>query len=403
MALAVGVGYSSEDNAHQAGQLAAQAALTELIDRGGKEPHAALVFSSVAFDQTEMLRGIRAVAPQALIVGCSTAGEITNEGPLPRSSVTVMFLHSDTMRFYGGIGEDIKTSAHAAGAALARSVLDQLPAGERLTSFIMLPDVLVGNGSETVAGALSVLGENFPVVGGAAGDDFQFKQTFQYFGDKAYSGAVAGLGLSGAVKFGIGVRHGWAPIGLPMKVTKSEGSVLHEVDGKPAISVYENYFGDYADELREDTLAKLAITYPLGIRDPDSDEYLIRDPLSVNEKGSITCAAAVPEGSEIRLMIGSKREAIEMAKIAASQALSQLDGAPARAIIVFNCIARRKLFGEDAGDEIRAIQEVLGHAVPLIGFYTYGEQAPLGGETRNIERCNTTFHNETIVLYVLGE
>lgn len=401
--LAVGVGYSSEDHASQAGQLAAQAALTELIDRGGKTPQAALVFASVAFDQAEALRGVRAVVPEAVLVGCSTAGEITSEGPLPRSSVTVMLLFSDNIKFYAGIGENIAAGAPAAGAMLARSILSQLPAGETLSSFIMLPDVLAGNGSETVAGALSVLGENFPLVGGAAGDDFQFKQTFQYWNGQVYSGAVAGLGMTGPLKFGIGVRHGWAPIGLPMKVTRSEGSILHEVDGKPAISIYEDYFGSYADELRADTLAKLAITYPLGIRDPESDDYLIRDPLSVNEQGAITCAAAVPEGAEIRLMIGSKKEAIEMARIAAGQALQALQGAPVRGLIVFNCIARKKLFGEDAGDEIRAIQDVIGHDVPLIGFYTYGEQAPLSGETRHIERCNTTFHNETIVLYVLGD
>jgi hypothetical protein len=101
-------------------------------------------------------------------------------------------------------------------------------------------------------------------------------------------------------------------------------------------------------------------------------------------------------------MIGSTEEAVKVAREAAQTALKQLEGAAPQAIIIFNCIARNKLFGERSGEEINAIQEVLGRDVPLIGFYTYGEQAPLGGEVKNIEKCNPAFHNETVVITVLA-
>ena len=65
--------------------------------------------------------------------------------------------------------------------------------------------------------------------------------------------------------------------------------------------------------------------------------------------------------------------------------------------------SRNKLFGDKSGDEIKAIQEAIGNQVPLIGFYTYGEQAPLGGEVKNIEKCNSAFHNETVVICVLAD
>lgn len=403
MALFVGVGRSQshDQDPFEAGVAACRDAMSQL--KTDMPVTAAIVFSSVAFQQEKMLQGVRSVLKESLVVGCSTSGEITTDGPLEEHSVAVMVIASDTVRFVGGVGENIKDGPRTAGRNVAEAVLKELQDGKALRGFLMFPDVLVGNGAEIVTGVLDVLGQHFPVVGGAAGDDFLFKQTYQYLDDKVFSGAVVGLGLAGDVKFGIGVRHGWAPIGVPMKVTRSEGAVVHEIDHKPAINVYDDYFGDYAKELREDTLAKLAITYPLGLRVEGSEEYLVRDPISVDEHGSITCAAEIPQGSEIRLMIGSKKDAIDMARIAAKQALGQLDGAEPKAIVVFNCIARKKLFGEDSGDEIAAIQEVIGKNVPLIGFYTYGEQAPLGGEVRNIERCNTAFHNETIVIYVLGE
>jgi hypothetical protein len=400
MALLVGVGQNQGKDSYEAGLLACQEAVHSFGEN--VTPDALIVFSSVAFDQTQMLKGVRSVAPDALLVGCSTSGEITTNGPSLDQSVAVMALRSDTLRFSGAIGEYAQAGAREAGQRVAKMVLEQF--GEnKPQSFLMFPDVLAANGSEVLAGVLDVLGQHFPVVGGAAGDDFQFKKTYQYFNGTVYSKAVVGLGVAGKVKAGIGVRHGWAPIGRPMKVTKSEGAVVHEIDGKPAIEVYDEYFGKYADELRKETLGKLAITYPLGIKTDESDEFLVRDPLSVDEYGSITCAADVPQDAEVRLMIGSRDEALAMAKRAANRALEQLDGAKPKAAIIFNCIARKKLFGETSGDEIDAIQEVIGRDVPLVGFYTYGEQAPLEGEARNIERCNATFHNETIVIYLLAE
>jgi hypothetical protein len=100
-------------------------------------------------------------------------------------------------------------------------------------------------------------------------------------------------------------------------------------------------------------------------------------------------------------MLGDPDKAIQAAKEAAENALSQLKGAKPKAIFVFDCMARNKLLGARIGEEILAIQNVLGKEVPLIGFYTYGEQAPLGGVLG--PECFSVFHNETVALLVLGE
>ncbi|OGI73627.1 hypothetical protein A3D42_01500 [Candidatus Nomurabacteria bacterium RIFCSPHIGHO2_02_FULL_41_18] len=394
-----GVGIGNGEDSYVVGVNAVQDALDQL---GDKEPDLLLVFSSVKYDQEKILSGARSVAPKALLVGSSTSGEIVTMGPLKEHSLVVMAIKSPKIKYYAGVGENIAASPQAAGKAAADKVKEQ--ASEPLKAFLMLPDVLVGNGADTVRGVLSSLGEHFPVVGGASGDDFAFKKTYQYLNDKVYSGAVVGLGLTGDFKIGIGVKHGWIPIGEPMKVTKSEGAVLHEINNAPAVKIYEDYFGkEEAKILHTEALAKLAITYPLGMKVVGSDELLIRDPITVDEHGSITCAAEIPEGSEVRLMVGSREDAVKVAKVAAQEAVLQLEGAQPKAVIIFNCIARNKLFGEKSGDEIIAIREAIGKDVPLIGFYTYGEQAPLGGEVKNIEQCNSAFHNETVVICVLAD
>ncbi|PIS16354.1 MAG: hypothetical protein COT61_04350 [Candidatus Portnoybacteria bacterium CG09_land_8_20_14_0_10_44_13] len=400
MAIYAGVG-SSENSADskQAGFEACKKAIKKI---GDEKPDFTFTFSSVAFNQEELVSGVAEASNEAPGIGCSDAGEITSDGPNSKS-VVVMAIKSDSIVFTSGLSENIKSGAREAGRAVAESIKNK--AKEPLRTFIMLPDVLTGNGADTVRGVLDALGANFPVVGGAAGDDFLFKKTYQYCDGKVSSGAVAGVGLSGKFSFAIGVRHGWMPVSQPRKVTKSKGAVVHTIDNKPAISVYEDYFGSKAEELRKEPLARMAITYPLGLKVPDLDEYLIRDPITVDENGAITCAAEIPEGSEVRLMIGSKEKAIEAAQYAAKKVMSDLESENAKPkfALMFNCIAREKLFAQKAKDEIDAVMEILGKDVPLLGFYTYGEQAPLRGETKNQKLIQPKFYNETVVIFAGGE
>lgn len=394
-----GVGISSEKNPYQAGYEAG----TEALRNGSLESaNIVIMFSSVALDQAQCLSGVRDACKGAPIVGCSDAGEITGDGPAQKS-VAVMAIASDTVAFTTGVGEEVRAGAREAGRKLASDVRSKAPSA--LRALIMFPDVLTGNGADIVRGAQDVLGEHFPIVGGAAGDDFLFEKTYEYLDDKVLTSAVTGVGLSGDFTMGVGVRHGWIPIGPPMKVTKSEGAVVHELNGRPAISIYEDYFAEKSGDLRKEPLARMAITYPLGLKLPDLDEYLIRDPITVDEKGSITCAAEIPEGSEVRLMIGSKEKAIEAAREAAQKLMRDFEraGAAPKLLLIFNCIAREKLYGDRAKEEIAAIQDVVGKEVPLLGFYTYGEQAPLGGEIEDAAKITSRFYNETIVMFAIGE
>jgi len=388
-----GVGKSNNPDAAKAGAEAAKEALTE----AGDKANLIIVFSTIAYDQEKMLEGVRSVSKEIPLAGCSDFGEITNEGPVSKH-VAVMALSSDTINFTIGIGEGTDKDSHKAGAMAAREVKEKTK--EETSLFVMLLDGLAENGAAAVRGVQEVFGKNFPIMGGSAGDDFLFQKTYQYYNDQVLTNAMVGIGLSGKFSFGVGVKHGWEPIGLPMKVTKAVGGKLIEVNNRPALSIYEDYFGRKAEELIKEPIARMAYTYPLGMSVEGSPELLIRDVVIANEKGEITCAAEIPEGSEIRLMLGDSDKAIQSAKEAAENALAQLKGTKPKAIFVFNCVARHKLLGARIGEEIMAIQNVLGEEVPLIGFYTYGEQAPLAGILG--PECFSVFHNETMALMVLG-
>jgi len=389
-----GVGRSNNPDAIKAGAEACRIAL----DKVGNKADLIVVFSTVAYDQKKMLAGVRSVSKEVLLVGCSDSGEITGEGPVSKH-VAAMALSSDTISFTVGVGEGTDKDSHKAGVMAAKEVKKK--AEGEISLFTMLLDGLAENGAAAVRGVQEVFGKNFPIIGGSAGDDFLFQKTYEYCNDQVLTNAVVGIGFSGKFSFGAGVRHGWEPIGLPMKVTKAKGGKLIEVNNRPALSIYEDYFGKKAEELIKEPIARMAYTYPLGMSVEGSPELLIRDVVIATKKGEITCAAEIPEGSEIRLMLGDFDKAIQSAKEAAKGALTQLKGVKPKVIFVFDCMARNKLLGARIGEEITAIQEVLGKGVPLIGFYTYGEQAPLGGVLG--PGCFSVFHNETIVLMALGE
>ncbi|MEK9130077.1 MAG: FIST N-terminal domain-containing protein [Patescibacteria group bacterium] len=389
-----GVGKSNNVDAQKAGQEACQQA----IDQISAKPNLIMVFSSVALNQEQMLQGINDVAQGAMIIGCSDSGEIITQGSV-RGHVVAMAIASDQIKFTVGLGKNVHLDSHRAGQEAAEEVIKKAP--EKISLFISLLEGLTGNGAAIVRGFKAALGEHFPIIGGSAGDDFAFKKTFVYYQNQVLNDTVIGIGLSGNFSWGVGVKHGWEPIGLPMRVTKSEGAIIKELDNKPALSIYQDYFGKRAEELIKEPIAKMAYTYPLGMTVKDSSELLIVDVVIANEKGEITCAAEVLEGSEVRLMLGDPEKAIQAAKEAAENALSQLNGVAPKAIFVFDCMARHKLLGGQINEEIQAIQNVLGKEIPLIGFYTYGEQAPLGSNI-NLNTCNSVFHNETVCLLVLG-
>lgn len=390
-----GAGLSQDLSDHKkAGYAAALQAANKLE---GAKPDIIFAFSSIKYDQQEVLRGVREFAPEAMIVGGSAAGEITS-WVTAFDGITALAVSSDTVKFVTGVGKRVSQNSFQAGADAALDVVKKQN-GQKPDLFIMLPDGITGNGEAIVEGVKSVLGREAPIIGGSLGDDYLFQKTYEYYGDEVLTDAVVGVGFYGKFAYGFGIKHGWEPVGLPLTVTKADGVKLQEVDNKPALSIYEEYFGKEAAELVKEPLARMAYTYPLGIPVEGSDELLIRDPVIANEKGEITMAAAIPEGAKVRLMIGDRDKAIAAAKTAAEVAFAQLEGASPKFILMFNCMARNKLLGVRCHEENAAVSKAIGSEVPMAGFYTYGEQGSLLGK----KGTPAYFHNETMTLLVVGE
>jgi hypothetical protein len=390
IAASVGVGLGTD--AYRAGVDACAEALSGLSLH---KPEVLFVFASVALDQDKLIEGISKSSPGTLIVGCSTAGEISSDGFSLEKSVVVMAIASDKIKFWGAVGNHIIWNSKQAGQELANTL--EYDSHGYMTSALLFLDIISGNGEMALNGMLERLGQNFPVYGGSAADDMLFFQTYQYLGDKVYNGSAVGVGISGEYHAAGVARHGFLPIGISRRVTRSEGTTLLELDGKPAVTIYEDYFGEeHLNELHEGLLPALAVSYPLGVFLPESNHVILRNPVFVDQKGGMTFTSTIPEGSEVRLMISDIERGLEVAVETAKEAVAKLEGRKPKAAIIINSVARKKMFGGMADEEIQVIQQVIGRDVPIAGYYSYAQIGDkLGGQV--------PFHNGSLLIWLLAE
>jgi hypothetical protein len=161
--------------------------------------------------------------------------------------------------------------------------------------------------------------------------------------------------------------------------------------------MYEDYFGPtYATELKEHLLSDLAVTFPLGILSPGEKRMIPRTPMYADGKGGMMFSAPVAQGAEAHIMISDSEQTLSSARTAAEDLMKRLDGRTPRAVLMFDSIARRKLLGTNADEEIHIIQNIVGREVPIAGFYGYAQidsSAALG----------TNFHNAGLGLWVLAD
>jgi len=392
----VGVGRSSAPESFTAGCDAATQAL------GGREAAGVLlVFGSTRFDHRRLLEGVTSVAGDTPLVGGTTAGEISS-AEFSTRSVVVMALSSDTLSFTTGIGKDMSRDEAACGVALVEDIRRQTSLDDAL-SLLVLPNGMGGDGVKVIEGLHSALGPNIEIVGGYLGDDERFESTFQYHDGKVYKDAIPGLLFSGqGFRTGVGVRSGFASIGNRFYCTQAKGNVVGQFDEERALDVYKEFLGE---ELSK-KLPGVCLEYPFGLIDEKvsirgKEYFQLRCGLSVDhERGTISLAASIPEGSPITLTTASRGDIINGARLAAEQAQESLAGAKPQAVLMFSCVGRKLVLGRRTQEEVSAVRSVLGEDVPLLGFYTYGEIGPI--DKMQGELAATRFHNETVVVWALG-
>jgi hypothetical protein len=214
---------------------------------------------------------------------------------------------------------------------------------------------------------------------------------------------VAGVGFYGsAIRFGHGCAGGWDLFGPRRQVTRSVGNVLFELDGEPALDLYERYLGPEGSE----GLPSSALLFPIQVYDMQCpDSAVVRTVLAIDrDTRSMTFAGDVPQGWTAQLMRGNLDRLSAGAADAARQArngmAAQNHGAQdtdQRFSILVSCIGRRLLMGQRTSEEVEAAGAELGSDALRLGFYSYGEISP------HARSGHCELHNQTMTVTTLAE
>src|SRR5215212_5792098 len=230
-----GVGISRHHDPNLAGREAAEQALQKAAV---SKLDFVFMFASIGYDQPSLVRAVREATGGASLSGCSAEGTINgDDADESNFSVLVTAIISDELQWINGIATGLRADSRAVGQQVAQNL--QSDFSSAVTGLFVFPDALAVNFDHFVSGLEGYLSPDrfLPLWGGAAGDDFARRQIYQYYDDELVSDGVAYVLLTGKVQAAWAVSHGCIPIGNERKVTRCQGNVIYEIDGKPVLDV----------------------------------------------------------------------------------------------------------------------------------------------------------------------
>jgi len=331
---------------------------------------------------------LRAWHPNALIAGCSTAGEIlgTRVHDDCLVATAVQFERSVIDWVLVPVAED--TDGREAAEQIALKLVR--PGLRHVMTFC---DGLVVNGTSFAKALRERLPEGICATGGLAADSDRFIETLVMCNGIGQSRHVVGIGFYGDdLLVGYGSVGGWDSFGPLRTVTRSRGNVLFELDGKSALELYKLYLGEHSCGL-----PATGLRFPLLLEDGRGGAGLVRTVLGIDEaSGSMTFGGDIPEGAKARLMKANFDRLVDGASGAASEGLRRLGRDDAQLAVLISCVGRKLVLRQRIEEEIDGVREVLGDTA-LAGFYSYGELCPQG----TLGGCE--LHNQTMTITTFSE
>lgn len=398
----VGSGHSAAGGlANTTGALRTRSAVTSQLDpyRAGLElgeslaeirPEVVFLFSSIHYrGDAELLAGVyEAVDDPALALIGNTGDGFFATARLGTVGAAALGLNSEGRIRWKAVGSRAGPGPDREAVEASVRKLEGQFADDELRLVFAVAGVHTDGALLT-----SILNERLhvPVVGGLAGDDRKMQTSFVYANREVLPEGVALLGIGGDVAFDIRVASTLHPVGHSGTVTGSEGTVLAEIDGLPAIEFVEREAGKPVLQADKGVSA-------FALSDPDEPTLqYVRSIADFHSSGTISLFGGIRQSDRVQFCHASPEVMIDDVRAVAGKPLPARF-APSAALVV-SCAGRKWVLGDEMSREVEAIQSSLGRPLEIAGFPSYGEIAPrelAHGYTRSL------FHNVTCVLLLLG-
>jgi hypothetical protein len=393
MTIKAGVGMSYHHNPNVAGREAAEQALEKA---GVAKPDFVFMFASIGYDQPSLVRAVREATGGAPLTGCSAEGTIDgNDADESNFSVLVTAISSDELQWHNGLARGLDDDPRAVGKRIAQDLLPHLSADT--IGLFVFPDGRTDNLEHFFPGLEGNLPSDrfIPLWGGGANNNITiYEPTYQYCNEEVVSDGVAYALLSGKAHTSWAMSHTVVPIGGERTVTRSQGNVIYEIDGKPAVEVLQEYLPEQALVEDRDWM-RYAISLALCFKAPSymkDEEYIVRwVPYVRMADGSIVVQGTeVQEGTSIWLSSRDKEKMTNGFDRMAAQIKNQLGGEKPKLVFQFECATRGKMMlrEQEKLQLLKRFRQSVDPDVPWAGFYTWGEVGPV--EEHNLRHLYTS-------------
>ncbi len=389
----VGVGYCDNPDSALAGRLAAKQALatvgrTETCDL-------VLLFCTARHDQRALRREVAKVTSNHnRIYGGGAVGIVSNENlGYAGDQVGVACIWLDENKYnivcQGGLSKDGEFSVgRALGEKLVRKVMAQD------SPIILFYDAVneVGGSRARLAMATWLLegieekAEQLPtIIGAGLIGDHILTPTQQFLGDKMDRHHAVALSFSGDLHIDHLVLSPYYPASPYYTVTKADGPVILEINNKPALAFLDEVLGSSMKPEEYPFLLSFGINCGESRGKYNRGNYVCRLCQGIDRKlGSVIMFEPdMTVGTRFQIM--SRESKLDYIYPRVKKLLSELDNREPVFAFYLVCAGRCAGFGgidlEDAG----VIQDIVGDRFPLLGVYTGGEIAPVGGKPRGLD------------------
>jgi hypothetical protein len=370
--LKIATGASEETDTVEAVDEALEIAIAGM---NGVQPKAGLAFIGIDVDADALVKAFAKTLPGVELAGCTTDGEVAGPDGFLEDSVVITLFGSDDIDFTVGIGHGASADpmkATATAVADAKSKTDKDAA-----LCVAMPEGIGPNISNIISGLRAALGEDFPIVGGASGDQLRFQGTKQFCNTEVVSDSVVVLIMSGPLIYSCGVATGYTALGNRHLVTKVDGSTIHEIDGKPAINLYKDY------------VQAQSVHFPLAVYSPERSGFLLSSPQAFDEEsGAVTFVNPIEVNNEVQIATATRDEIVAASRAAVEDAFKGFPKQRPDAALFFSCAGRRAVLGTRTKEEYESFESIIGGAFPTAGFYSYGEIGPVGSQGKSFQHTN---------------
>ena len=219
------------------------------------------------------------------------------------------------------------------------------------------------------------------VMGGMASAALAPRQSRLFLDNRVLSAGAVGVHLPNAEVHPL-VAQGCRPIGDAYIITRAEGSLIHELGGRPPLTRLR----EMAAALPTRDQELLAQGLQLGVvideyrAEPGQGDFLIRGVVGADpDSGAIAVGDQIQVGQTVQFHVRDAQSADEDLRRALERESEALGGRRPAGALLFTCNGRGSRLFDEPDHDAGLIAATLGD-IPLAGFFCAGELGPVGGQ-----------------------